>query len=268
MTWIVENEGTLRLSIFLGCLIIFGVLERRFKFYQFAAKTSQRWITNVGLTIINGFVLRLVFSSAAVGVAHWAYLNEMGLFNLLDISDHLFVIILCVLLFDLIIYWQHRLFHRIPILWRLHRVHHSDPGFDVTTGFRFHPIEILLSMLIKCFCILMIGPSVTAILLFEIILSSMALFNHGNYSLPLLWEKIVRKFLVTPDMHRIHHSKVNVETDSNFGFNLSLWDRIFGSYTKQAKSGNRGIDIGLEEWVDPAQNSTLLGVILMPFRKT
>ena len=147
MTWIVENEGTLRLSIFLGCLIIFGVLERRFKFYQFAAKTSQRWITNVGLTIINGFVLRLVFSSAAVGVAHWAYLNEMGLFNLLDISDHLFVIILCVLLFDLIIYWQHRLFHRIPILCRLHRVHHSDPGFDVTTGFRFHPIEILLSML-------------------------------------------------------------------------------------------------------------------------
>jgi sterol desaturase/sphingolipid hydroxylase (fatty acid hydroxylase superfamily) len=168
-----------------------------------------------------------------------------------------------VLLLDMVIYWQHRLFHQVPMLWRLHKVHHADLDFDVTTGVRFHPLEILLSMLIKLLAVLLIGPPALAILLFEVLLNGTALFNHANVYIPPSIDRLLRLVVVTPDMHRVHHSSIYVETNSNYGFNLPWWDRMFASYRAQPQDGHTGMHIGLR---DIPERQTLLRLLLLPFR--
>jgi sterol desaturase/sphingolipid hydroxylase (fatty acid hydroxylase superfamily) len=169
---------------------------------------------------------------------------------------------------DCLIYWQHRVFHLVPLLWRLHRVHHADPHLDASTGLRFHPIEIALSLLVKTAGILLLGVPVEAVLLFEIILNASSIFNHSNIKLPDWLEWPLRKLIVTQAMHRIHHSQVVKETNSNFGFNLSVWDRLFGSYRQQAKAGDDGLILGLKEYSSEASNTGIGTVLMMPFRKT
>jgi sterol desaturase/sphingolipid hydroxylase (fatty acid hydroxylase superfamily) len=174
-------------------------------------------------------------------------------------------VILAVILLDLAIYLQHLLMHRIPLLWRLHRVHHADLDFDLTTGTRFHTIEIIISMLIKSILILVLGPPLTAVLIFEAVLSGMAVFNHANVGLPSAVDRLLRKLLVTPDMHRVHHSTRVGETNSNYGFNLSIWDRIFKTYIDQPEKGHVGMDIGLAEFRDSKQVDQLPGMLALPF---
>ncbi|MDX1698011.1 MAG: sterol desaturase family protein, partial [Thiohalobacterales bacterium] len=207
---------------------------------------------------------RLLFPAAAVGVALYAQSRGWGLLNLLDMPAWLAIVIAVVLL-DLAIYVQHFTFHAVPLLWRLHRVHHADLDFDVTTGARFHPIEIILSMLIKFGVIILLGAPVLAVVIFEVLLNATSMFNHGNVRIPRALDRLIRLFIVTPDMHRVHHSHRDYETNSNFGFNLSCWDRLFGTYRDQPVDGHTGMVIGIDTWRDPAHCVRLPGLLLLPF---
>jgi sterol desaturase/sphingolipid hydroxylase (fatty acid hydroxylase superfamily) len=173
---------------------------------------------------------------------------------------------LAVIAMDFVIWLQHVVVHAVPVLWRLHRVHHADPDYDLTTGARFHPIEIVLSMLIKIATIAVLGPPVLAVLIFEVVLNAAAMFNHGNIRLPVPLDRVLRRVIVTPDMHRVHHSVEEDETNSNFGFNLPWWDRLFGTYREQARAGQLGMTIGLRGHTDPREVARLDGMLLMPFR--
>jgi sterol desaturase/sphingolipid hydroxylase (fatty acid hydroxylase superfamily) len=221
---------------------------------------AGRWGANLGLVVVNSLLLRAILPISAVALAAYVQANGWGLLNHLPLPGWL-AIVVAVLLLDLAIYLQHVLFHAVPLLARLHMVHHADPDFDLTTGIRFHPAEILLSALIKFAAVTALGAPAVAVLIFEVLLNGTALFNHANVSLPARLEPWVRGVLVTPDMHRIHHSVVRRERDSNYGFCLSLWDRLFGSYTP-APQGE--LDIGLAGWRDPATVATLGGVLRMP----
>lgn len=262
--FIVQNESTIRLSVFIGMLAIMGLWElfapRR------APKVSKllRWGNNLALVFLNSFLLRLVFPAAAVGMAVFAQQHGWGLFNYYSLHP-LLELVLAVIALDFIIYLQHVLVHAVPALWRLHRVHHADIDFDVTTGARFHPIEIFISMLIKFASIVVLGPAVVAVIMFEVLLNGMAMFNHGNVGLPKTFDKVLRWFIVTPDMHRIHHSIEDDETNSNFGFNLSLWDRLFGTYREQPRAGQMNMTIGIRHFNTPKQASWLHGLLAMPF---
>ena len=225
---------------------------------------KQRWVSNLGLFVLNTIVLRLFFPAAAVGLAMATSEMGLGLFNHLELPFWIEVII-AILLLDLAIYLQHILMHKIPLLWRLHRVHHADLDFDLTTGSRFHTIEIIVSMLIKWGVILLLGPALIAVLIFEVLLNGMAIFNHANVSLPAGVERVVRCLLVTPDMHRVHHSVLKHETDSNYGFNLSLWDRLFRTYKDQPEKGHDDMTIGLAEFRDAGQVDRLPGMLALPF---
>lgn len=262
--FILENEGTLRLSVFIGMLFIMGLWEvfapRR------ALKLSRliRWSNNLGLVFLNSILLRLLFPAAAVGLALFTSEQGWGLFNYLQ-WPALVEILLAVILLDFIIYLQHVLVHAVPALWRLHRVHHADIDYDVTTGIRFHPIEIIFSMLIKFAAIATLGPAVVAVIIFEVLLNGMAMFNHGNVGLPARLDKLLRLFIVTPDMHRVHHSIEDDETNSNFGFNLSWWDRLFGTYREQPRAGHIEMQIGIRNFNSPTQTNWIHGMLAMPF---
>lgn len=234
-----------RLLIFLSLFVAFSGLEILFPAYKFGKHRRERWPTNIGLTLLNSLLTRALVFVATIQVASWAKEEGFGLFFFLFEEDSIIANIISIALLDFIIYWQHRFFHKLDFFWKFHKVHHSDEGFDVTTGFRFHPIEIVFSLMIKAFAVIVFGIDPLSVLIFEIILSSMALFNHGNYSLGLKVDHFARLLIVTPDMHRIHHSNLNEETNANFGFNLSLWDRIFGSYKKQSNYGVKSIVIGI-----------------------
>ena len=263
--FILQNESNIRLSVFLGMLVIMGLWEifapRR------APKVSKllRWSNNLSLVFLNSFLLRLVFPAAAVGMATFAQQQGWGIFNYYALNP-LLELILAVIVLDFIIYLQHVLVHAVPALWRLHRVHHADIDFDVTTGARFHPIEIFISMFIKFATIVVLGPSIVAVIIFEVLLNGMAMFNHGNVGLPKSLDKFLRFFIVTPDMHRIHHSIEDDETNSNFGFNLSLWDRIFGTYKKQPRGGQINMTIGIQQFNTAKQATWLHGLLIMPFK--
>jgi len=209
-------------------------------------------------------VLRLLFPAAAVGMAYSVGEINWGLFNWLSLPAWLEVLV-AVLLLDLAIYLQHLLMHRLPLLWRLHRVHHADLDIDLTTGSRFHTIEIVFSMLVKWLVILLLGPALLAVLIFEILLNGMAMFNHANARLPLGLDKKLRYLLVTPDMHRVHHSILRPETNSNYGFNLSLWDRFFRTYIDQPEKGHDEMTIGIPEFRNPHQVDQLPGMLALPF---
>lgn len=225
-----------------------------------------RWVSNFGMIFIDTLVLRLTLGAIAVTSAIWAGANDWGLFNLVSVSPWIAGFGAFVLL-DLLIYFQHRIFHRVPMLWRLHRVHHTDVDFDVTTALRFHPIEIFLSALIKALAVIAIGAPVTAVIVFEIVLNATASFNHANVRIPTGLDRALRLFVVTPDMHRVHHSVDQSETDSNFGFNLPWWDRLFGTYTAQPGAGHDGMTIGLDAFRDTA-DGRLDRLLFQPFRRS
>ena len=264
--WLLNHEMEVRLSFFFGVFAIMAFWEWRKPCRTLKLSKWLRWRNNLGLVFLNTLVLRALFPAAAVGVAFYAEQQGLGLFNIIGFTG-LLSIIVSVILLDMLIYMQHVAFHKVPILWRLHRVHHADPDYDVTTGARFHPIEIVLSMLIKCSVILLLGPAAVAVIIFEVLLNGSAMFNHSNIRLPAWLDPIVRAVFVTPDMHRVHHSQIPCETDSNYGFALSWWDRIFSTYNEQPQKGQLGMDIGLKEYPLPEQNCKLPGLLMMPFRK-
>lgn len=262
--FITQHETTIRISVFAGMLVIMGLWE--FFAPRRAPKVSKllRWGNNLALIFLNSFLLRLLFPAAAVGMALFTSQHGWGIFNYFDINP-VIEIVISIIVMDLVIYLQHVLIHAVPSLWRLHRVHHADIDYDVTTGARFHPIEIILSMLIKFATITVLGPAVVAVIIFEVLLNAMAMFNHGNVSLPPMLDKVLRIFIVTPDMHRVHHSIEDNETNSNFGFNISLWDRIFGTYLDQPRHGHTDMTIGIRHFNTEKQATWLFGLLSMPF---
>jgi sterol desaturase/sphingolipid hydroxylase (fatty acid hydroxylase superfamily) len=262
-----EHEALTRFGIFLGLFALFATLETLAPRRVRSQTRKARWTTNWAITIIDTITLRaLAFGLPllAVGAAYDAGENGWGLFNQINLPLAV-EIFLAILIFDFAIWVQHLITHKIPILWRLHQVHHADVDIDVTTAIRFHPIEIALSMLLKIGLVYLLGPAGIAIILFEIILNGTAMFNHANIKLPLWLDKTVRKIIVTPDMHRVHHSVHRHEHDSNYGFSLSIWDRMFGTYIAQPAEGHNGMDIGLR-WQDD-RPSKLGWSLLMPFRQ-
>jgi sterol desaturase/sphingolipid hydroxylase (fatty acid hydroxylase superfamily) len=262
--FLVQNEISVRLSAFVGILALMAVWELIAPRRPLTVAKSTRWINNLGLVFLNSLILRILFPAAAVGVAVFAAENGWGLLNHWQIPFAL-AVILAVVAMDLVIYLQHLLVHAAPSLWRLHRVHHADLDYDLTTGARFHPVEIILSMLIKFATILVLGPPVVAVVIFEVVLNAMAMFNHGNVRLPLIIDRFLRLIVVTPDMHRVHHSVEDNEANSNFGFNLSIWDRVFGTYIAQPRLGHKGMSIGIHVYREPRQVTWLPGMLALPF---
>lgn len=238
------HEPFWRGAAFAGVLITMVVLEWSRPRRRVTARAA-RWVGNASLVIVGTLFLRLAFPVLAVGAALWAQSAGVGLFHWINAPLAL-AVMAGILLLDLAVYAQHRVMHAVPLLWRLHRVHHGDTHLDASTALRFHPLEIALSMLWKMAVVVALGVPTVAVVLFEIILSSLALFNHANMALPARLDRALRKVLVTPDMHLVHHSAIPSETNSNFGFCLSCWDRWFGSYTEAPREGIQGMTIGLE----------------------
>ncbi|MGE3239477.1 MAG: sterol desaturase family protein [Pirellulales bacterium] len=223
-----------------------------------------RWSSNLGLALLNGALVRFISPLGAVGVAILAESFEWGLFNVVSLPNW-FADLSSVILLDLAIYLQHVMFHAVPLFWRLHMVHHADLDFDVTTGLRFHTIEILLSLGIKALAILLLGAPAIAVLIFEVLLNATSMFNHSNVRMPLAVDRLLRWFVVTPDMHRVHHSWHHRETNSNFGFNLPWWDRLLGTYRDQPAEGHVGMTIGLAQFRREKHTERLHWMLLMPF---
>jgi len=259
------SDTLIRLSIFIGALALFCGLEALFPRKKRTQKRLKRWMTHIGFTIINSGAIRLLGPIVALTVASWAAANNLGFFNLMHWPLWLEMVAAFVIL-DFAIYLQHVATHKIPILWRLHKVHHSDRDLDASSALRFHPIEIMLSMLYKCMLVLLIGPAVLVVLVFEIALNASAIFNHANLSVPLWLDKFLRAVIVTPDMHRVHHSVIPQETDRNYGFNFSIWDRIFRTYKAQPKAGHDNMTIGLSEYQSEAP-ANLIWSLKLPFAK-
>ncbi len=258
-----EREAVIRLIFFLGILVTMGLWEVLAPRRPLTTSKGSRWFSNLAIVLIDTGALRLVLPAAAIGMALSAESHKWGMLNNVVLPDWIaFAIgVLCV---DLAIYLQHVMFHAVPIFWRLHMMHHSDLDFDTTTGIRFHPIEILLSMGIKMSVVLLLGISALAVLTFEILLNATSLFNHGNVRLPGPIDRVLRWVVVTPEMHRVHHSVVIRETNSNFGFNLPWWDRILGTYRNQPAAGHEGMTIGLSQFRDP-KRLTLPWLLALPF---
>lgn len=261
---ILSNEAAIRLVSF--CFILAGMAaweviapRRRLQLTRMA-----RWPHNLGIVVVNTLLVRVVFPTAAVGMALYAQSRGWGLLSGLNISDWILVP-LCVLLLDLAIYLQHVMFHAVPLFWRFHRMHHADLDFDVTTGARFHPVEIILSMLIKFAVIIALGPPAIAVLVFETVLNATSMFNHGNARIVPVVDGVLRWFVVTPDMHRVHHSIEDDETNSNFGFNLPWWDRLFGTYRDQPRAGHTEMIIGIRGFREPRVCDRLSGMLMIPF---
>lgn len=262
-----EHEALIRLSIFLGLFVVLATLEALAPRRVRSQPRRTRWLTNWSVTVLNTVTLRLMAFALpllAVGAAIDADAQGWGLFNAVALPLWLEILVV-VLIFDFAIWLQHLITHKIPILWRLHRVHHADVDMDVTTAIRFHPVEIALSMLLKIGLVYLLGPAAIAIVVFEIILNGTAMFNHSNLALPKPLDRAVRKILVTPDMHRVHHSVHRDEHDSNYGFALSVWDRLFGTYIAQPAAGHDKMKVGLE-WQDD-RPSQLGWSLTLPFAR-
>ena len=246
-----ESEPLLRLAAFGVIFLVMAITELlapRLERPELAgAYKSRRWITNIAIVLISSLALRLVFPLAAVGTAIWAQSHGYGLFPLLGLPGW-FSGILAFIILDFAVWLEHLVSHKWPLLWRIHRMHHADTGVDLTTALRFHPLEIVLSMVWKAAVVVAMGAPAAAVLVFEIVLNGAAMFNHANIRLPKPVDRILRRLIVTPDMHRIHHSTDRRETDSNYGFNLSIWDRMFATYTRDPRRGDTDIEIGLSEW--------------------
>lgn len=263
-SFITEHEVMIRLSFFFGVFILMALWELIAPRRKLLLPKLLRWSNNIALVFFNTMVLRLLFPTAAIGMAVFVESRSWGIVNYYDVYYPVAVLATIVIM-DGIIYLQHVMVHAVPILWRLHRVHHADPDFDITTGSRFHPIEIILSMLIKFAVIIVLGAPVVSVIIFEILLSSAAMFNHSNVRLNVTFDKYLRFFIVTPDMHRVHHSVNADETNSNFGFNLPWWDRLFGTYREQPRAGHAQMTIGIHQYNKASQVTWLHKMLLLPF---
>lgn len=247
---ILQAEPMIRLGLSLGLFATLAAAEAWFPRRRRSFPRWARWPHNFGIAVLDTLVVRILLPTSAVGFAVMAEARGWGVFNALALPAALEVFG-AVLVLDLAIYAQHVVFHYVPVLWRFHRMHHADLDFDVTTGARFHPVEILLSLGIKFAVVCAVGASPLSVLLFEALLNGTSLFNHTNLRLPARADRLLRCLLVTPDMHRVHHSIVRRETNSNFGFNFPWWDRLFGTYRAQPEAGHAGMTIGLEQFRDP-----------------
>lgn len=260
------SETILRLSIFAGALILFSALEAMFPRRKRNLPRQGRWLTHLGITVIDSFAVRLLGPLTAIAVSIWAAKKGIGLFNFIELALWI-EITLAFILLDFAIYFQHVISHHVPFFWRFHKVHHTDRDLDASSAIRFHPIEIMLSMLYKCGLVLLMGPAALAVLIFEIVLNASAIFNHANLKLPLRLDKFLRTIIVTPDMHRVHHSIIEGETNSNYGFNFSIWDRLCRTYKAQPQAGHDGMAIGLSEH-QTAAPAKLLWSLKLPFAKS
>jgi len=264
--YLLGHEPIIRFGFFVSILILMGLWEWIAPRRPYLTSKKRRWFANLGIVIIDSLALRLILPVTAVYIASLnessggGFLNQSGL-------PHWLAVVIGVMLLDFIIYLQHAMFHAFPIFWRLHMMHHTDLDFDTTTGVRFHPLEVLLSMGIKVGAVFVLGIPALAVVLFEIILNATSLFNHGNVRLPQSIDQALRFFVVTPEMHRIHHSVVIRETNSNFGFNLPWWDRLLATYRAQPAAGHEGMTIGLSHFRDPGE-LTLPRLLVLPFAGT
>jgi sterol desaturase/sphingolipid hydroxylase (fatty acid hydroxylase superfamily) len=259
------NESLLRLATFAGIFATMAVWEILRPRRNQTLGRATRWPGNIGIVVLDTILIRLLFPTTAVGLALVGEAHGWGLLHAITLPAWAEVL-LGIIALDLAIYLQHVLFHAVPALWRLHRMHHADQEIDVTTGARFHPIEILLSMGIKLGVVFALGVPAVAVLLFEMLLNATSMFNHSNVRMPAWLDRVLRLIVVTPDMHRVHHSVVARETNSNFGFNLPWWDRLFGTYRDQPAAGHEAMTIGIDQFRDPAEQR-LDRMLTQPFRE-
>ena len=256
------TETQIRLTVFLGVLILMSALEALFPARDRVQGRVRRWGTNFGLVVIDTLAIRLLFPVIAVGAALWAQSRGLGLLHVAALPFWLKVL-LAVIVLDMMIYWQHVAFHRIPILWRLHKVHHADRDLDASSGLRFHPVEIVISMVYKMGLVVALGAPVLAVIIFEIVLNACAVFNHANVRLPRWIERPLRLVIVTPALHRIHHSVIERETNTNYGFSVIWWDKIFKSYTDIPEGK---LTLGLNEY-QTDEPSGLIWSLIAPFKR-
>jgi sterol desaturase/sphingolipid hydroxylase (fatty acid hydroxylase superfamily) len=258
-----STEITIRLGFFIGIFVLVAVCEILAPRRALTTSKASRWFANLVIIGLNPLSVRLVFPVLPVTMALLATERHWGLLNTVDFPFWLEVII-GVIALDFSIYLQHVLHHAVPALWRLHMVHHADLDYDLTTGLRFHPIEIVISMAIKLMMVAALGPSVLTVIIFEVALNATSMFNHSNIRIPLSVDRVLRLLVVTPDMHRVHHSVIIRETNSNYGFNLPWWDRLLGTYKDQPDRGHEGMTIGLSQFRDP-KRLTLPWLLILPF---
>jgi sterol desaturase/sphingolipid hydroxylase (fatty acid hydroxylase superfamily) len=258
-----SGEAKIRLGFFFGIFALIAIFEALAPRRSATYSKAGRWFTNLAMVALNPLSVRLVFPVIPIGMAVLAQERHWGLLNNVD-SPYWFKVALGVIILDFAVYLQHVLHHAIPILWRVHMVHHADLDIDLTTGLRFHPIEIVVSIGIKLLAVAALGSPALAVLIFEVALNSTSMFNHSNIHIPEGTDRILRLFMVTPDMHRVHHSVVIRETNSNYGFNLPWWDRLVGTYKDQPVRGHRDMTIGLSQFRDP-KRLTLLRLLILPF---
>lgn len=261
--FILDHEPVIRFGFFFSILILMAIWEMLGPRRSLNTAKRGRWFSNLSLVFIDTLAVRLLLPFQAVGMALFVEGRAWGILNRVDLP-HWMAIAIGVMGLDFVIYLQHVLFHAIPAFWRLHKVHHTDLDFDVTTGVRFHPIEILLSMGIKMAAVVVLGTTAVAVVIFEVLLNATSMFNHGNVRLPGRIDRVLRLFVVTPEMHRVHHSVLIRETNSNFGFNLPWWDRLLGTYRDQPAAGHEGMTIGLSQFRDP-NSLTLPWLLILPF---
>lgn len=258
------TESTIRLGVFAVILIIMGIAETRWPRRMLTASKPRRWTSNLSISVLSTFAVYLLLPLAPTAFALLCHERGWGILNSLTLPAWL-AVPLAVLILDMLIYWQHVMFHKVPVLWRVHRMHHADVDIDTTTGIRFHPIEIVASMGIKLIAILLLGPAPMAVLLFEVLLNGCALFNHANVRLPLVLDGWLRLLMVTPDMHRVHHSTDMREANMNFGFNFPCWDRLFGTYKAQPDKGHDMMKIGMNIFREP-HYMRIRNMLLIPFK--
>ncbi len=262
--WTLGHEPIVRLSAFLGMFALMALWEAVAPRRARLLPRRVRWLHNLTLVVLNSLMLRLLFPVAGIGFAMLAAERGWGMLNAFEVP-YWWAFALSVIALDLVIYLQHVVFHAVPLLWRLHRVHHADADIDVSTATRFHPLEILLSMLIKFAAIAVLGAPAAAVLAFEVLLNATAMFNHANLRLPHPVDRWLRRMLVTPEMHRIHHSMETVEANSNFGFNLPWWDRLFGTYRESARLPQESMAIGVKGLTGSDAAVRLTGMLALPF---
>lgn len=261
--FVIAHEATIRMAFFVGIFLAVALVELIVPRRSLTTSKTSRWVGNIGIVFINAFVLRILFPAGAVGISVWIGHQGWGIFNHIQWPFWLEVM-LTIIILDFVIYMQHVMFHAVPILWRLHMMHHADMDYDLTTGTRFHPIEIIISLGIKAGAITVLGAPPVGVIIFEILLNGTAMFNHGNFFIPLGIDRVLRLLVVTPDMHRVHHSVFPNETNTNFGFNLPWWDRLCGTYRSQPTNGHAQMTIGLNQFRDPSR-LTLPWMIALPF---
>ncbi|MGH8554104.1 MAG: sterol desaturase family protein [Gammaproteobacteria bacterium] len=262
--FIINHEAAIRLAFFAGVFAIMCLWEFKAPKRALALARAGRWSGNLAVAALNTVLLRLAFPGAAVGMALFAQRQGWGVLNYIECPEAV-AFVVSVIVLDFAIYLQHVMFHALPLLWRLHRVHHADLDFDVSTGTRFHPLEILLSMLIKYAVIAALGPPAAAVLAFEVLLNATSMFNHSNVRMPERIDRCLRWLVVTPYMHRVHHSIEEDETNSNFGFNLPWWDRLFGTYRQAPRKGHTEMILGIQTFRDPLKVDRLAGMLTLPF---